>query len=452
MQRFLSYENTILAVVMMVSFINPFTSSALTTALPGIGTAYGATDAQLSWVIELFLISSTVTIMPISKIADRIGKRHIFLFGVSLFCVSSLAVYFVNSLYGLFLLRILQGLGSASIFATSMAIVSLVTPPQRRGRAMGFTIAAVYCGLSFGPVLGGFFSYYLGWKTIFYFIAFICALAWLIAARSMTKEEWIVNAKGSLDLPGSLLYALAMIAIMVGLSEVMTLAYAKYLLAAGLLLFLAFLYGEWHRKSPVLPVRIFAGNRVFSCSSLAAMLNYCATFGISFLLSIYLQRITGLNARDTGLVLLIQPVLMALLSPVTGALSDRINPAFLASSGMILITFGLCLLAVNVSYPFFWLIALALVIIGIGFALFTAPNNNAIMGSVTPKYYGAASSVVSTVRLIGQVLSVAIITLILSQSGASAASDWLAQHIQQAFIVFTILCAIGIVPSAARSK
>lgn len=244
MQRFLSYENTILAVVMMVSFINPFTSSALTTALPGIGTAYGATDAQLSWVIELFLISSTVTIMPISKIADRIGKRHIFLFGVSLFCVSSLAVYFVNSLYGLFLLRILQGLGSASIFATSMAIVSLVTPPQRRGRAMGFTIAAVYCGLSFGPVLGGFFSYYLGWKTIFYFIAFICALAWLIAARSMTKEEWIVNAKGSLDLPGSLLYALAMIAIMVGLSEVITLAYAKYLLAAGLLLFLAFLYGE----------------------------------------------------------------------------------------------------------------------------------------------------------------------------------------------------------------
>ena len=451
MQRFLSYENTILAVVMMVSFINPFTSSALTTALPGIGTAYGATDAQLSWVIELFLISSTVTIMPISKIADRIGKRHVFLFGVSLFCVSSLAVYFVTSLYGLFLLRILQGLGSASIFATSMAIVSLVTPPERRGRAMGFTIAAVYCGLSFGPVLGGFFSYYLGWKTIFYFIAIICAVAWLIALYSMKKEEWIVNAHAVwICLVAS--YMPAMIAIMVGLSEVTSLFYAKYLLAAGFILFLVFLYGEWHRKSPVLPVRIFADNRVFSCSSLAAMLNYCATFGISFLLSIYLQRITGLNARDTGLVLLLQPVLMALLSPVTGALSDRINPAVLASSGMILITFGLSCLAINVSLSSFWLIALALVIIGIGFALFTAPNNNAIMGSVAPKYYGAASSVVSTVRLIGQVLSVAIITLILSQSGAAATSTWLAQHIQQAFIVFTVLCAIGIIPSAARSK
>lgn len=102
---------------------------------------------------------------------------------------------------------------------------------------------------------------------------------------------------------------------------------------------------------------------------------------------------------------------MALLSPFTGSLSDRINPAILASSGMVLITIGLALLSVNVSFPSFWLIALALIIIGIGFALFTAPNNNAIMGSVTPKYYGAASSVVSTVRLIGQVLSVAIITL-----------------------------------------
>lgn len=142
MQRFLSYENTILAVVMMVSFINPFTSSALTTALPGIGTDYGATDAQLSWVIELFLISSTVTIMPIGKIADRIGKRHVFFFGISVFCISSLAVYFVSSLEGLYVLRLLQGIGSASIFATSMAIVSLVTQPERRGRAMGFTIAA----------------------------------------------------------------------------------------------------------------------------------------------------------------------------------------------------------------------------------------------------------------------------------------------------------------------
>ena len=178
------------------------------------------------------------------------------------------------------------------------------------------------------PVLGGFFSYYLSWQTIFYFIALVCAIVFFLSLRYM-KEEWIVNASGSLDSAGSLLYALAMVAVMTGLSELAVWDFGKYLLIAGLLAFGLFLYREWHISSPVLPVRIFAGNRVFSFSSLAAMLNYCATFGISFLLSIYLQRIMGLNARDTGLILLMQPVFMAVLSPLTGTLSDKISPSVL---------------------------------------------------------------------------------------------------------------------------
>ena len=242
-----------------------------------------------------------------------------------------------------------------------------------------------------------------------------------------------------------------MVAVMTGLSELAVWDFGKYLLIAGLLVFGLFLYREWHISSPVLPVRIFAGNRVLSFSSLAAMLNYCATFGISFLLSIYLQRIMGLNARDTGLILLMQPVFMAVLSPVTGALSDKISPSVLASSGMVFITAGLAMLTYNVTHPSFVCIIAALVVIGIGFSLFTAPNNNAIMSSVTPQFYGVASSVVGTVRLIGQVLSVAIITLILSQSQNSTA-PWLTAHIQLAFLIFTVLCAIGIIPSAIRNK
>lgn len=446
----ISYENKILILMMMVSFINPFTSSALTTALPDIGTAYGASEMALSWVIETFLIVSTITIMPVSKMADRWGKRRIFLIGVLLFCCSSLSVFFVSSIMALLVIRVLQGLASACIFATNMAIISLVTNPQRRGRAMGFTIAAVYSGLSFGPVLGGFFSYYLNWQAIFYFIALVCAIVYLLSLRYM-KEEWIVNAGGSLDGTGSLLYALAMVAVMTGLSELAVWDVGKYLLTTGLLAFGVFLYREWHTASPVLPVRIFSGNRVFSFSSLAAMLNYCATFGISFLLSIYLQRVMGMNARDTGLILLMQPVFMAVLSPVTGTLSDKISPSVLASSGMVFITAGLATLTYTVTHPLFICIIAALVIIGIGFSLFTAPNNNAIMGSVTPQYYGAASSVVGTVRLIGQVLSVAIITLILSQNQNGTVS-WLTAHIQLAFLIFTILCAIGIIPSAIRNK
>lgn len=444
-----AYEKTILFVVILVSFINPFTSSALTTALPAIGTTYSASEAALSWVIEAFLLVSVVTIMPLGKLADRFGKRHVFLSGVALFFLSSLSVCLVSSLTGLLIVRVFQGLASACIFATNMAIVSLVTPREKRGTAMGLTIAAVYSGLTFGPVLGGFFSYYLGWHSIFYFIALICAIDLVIGLHCM-KDEWKVPVK-KLDLRDCLTYAVSMVAIVFSLSEITAISLAKIWLAGGLLIMAAFLYSEWHKEEPLLPVRIFASNRVFSCSSLAAMLNYCATFGITFLLSIYLQRVLGMNARDAGLFLLIQPVLMAFFSPFTGRWSDRINPAYLASAGMLLITVGLAILTYTVSHTSLWAIVLASIIIGIGFALFSAPNNNAIMCSVGPKDYSAASSVIGTVRLIGQVLSTAIVTLLLSQ-GTDTSVALLSDHIQDAFLIFTLLCAVGIIPSAVRGK
>lgn len=439
----------ILFVVILVSFINPFTSSALTTALPSIGNTYGASEAMLSWVIEIFLLACVVSIMPLGKIADRYGKRRVFLGGVALFFISSSAIYFVSSIEELIIIRIFQGLASACVFATNMAIVALVTPKNRRGMAMGLTIAAVYSGLTLGPVLGGLFTYYLSWQAIFYFIAFVCAIDLVIGLHYL-KEEWKVPVK-KLDLRDCLTYAVAMVAIVFSLTEITTISLAKIWLAGGLLIMAAFLYSEWHKEEPLLPVRLLAHNRIFSCSSLAAMLNYCATFGITFLLSIYLQNILGLNSRDTGLLLLIQPVIMAVLSPVTGYLSDRISPTRLASAGMALITLGLAVLTYMVSHSSLYLIVLAAVIIGLGFSLFTAPNNNAIMSSVEAKDYGAASSIIGTVRLIGQVLSTAIITLLLSHT-ASNSTALLNTQIQEAFFIFTLLCALGIIPSAVRGK
>lgn len=156
----IAYEHRILMIIMIVSFINPFTSSSLNLALPDIGHMYNVTESQLSWIIETFLMTSTICIMPLGALADRIGKRRVFLLGSTIFMLSSYAVYFISSITGLFLLRVIQGIGSASIFATSLAIVSLVYPAKSRGKAMGFTIAAVYSGLSFGPFIGGMLNYY----------------------------------------------------------------------------------------------------------------------------------------------------------------------------------------------------------------------------------------------------------------------------------------------------
>lgn len=445
-----SYEQRILFIIMTVSFINPFTSSALNLALPDIGHLYKATESQLSWIIEAFLMTSTLCIMPLGALADRWGKRRVFLMGSCIFMLSSYAVCFVSSIAGLLVLRVIQGIGSASIFATSLAIVSLVYPPQRRGKAMGLTIGAVYSGLSLGPVIGGALNYYFGWQSIFYFIALFCTVA-VVLTKTTMQEFPPIRQTAAFDRAGTMLYALSLAAMMTGLSEMLVLPYAPYLLLSGAGLFLFFLWRERHQPNPIVPIRLFTQYRVFACSSLAAMLNYGATFAISFLLSFYLQRILGFSSRDAGMILLVQPILMALFSPLTGSLSDRIPGGWLASAGMASIAVGLAILAFTITTATLPVIIVCLLIIGLGFSLFTAPNNNEIMKSVPKEDYGAASSIVGTVRLIGQVFSTATVTLILSRTDGGS-SNMLLHNIQLAFIVFTFVCLMGIVPSLIRNK
>lgn len=443
-----SYEHRIMMIIMIVSFINPFTSSSLNLALPDIGHMYQVSESQLSWIIETFLMTATICIMPLGALADRIGKRRVFLLGSTIFMLSSYAVYFVSSIAGLFLLRVIQGIGSASILATSLAIVSLICPAKSRGKAMGFTIAAVYSGLSFGPFIGGMLNYYWGWKSIFYCIAVFDTAAVLLTNIWM-KELPLSSQHHSFDGLGAVFYAISLSIIMFSLSEFRSFPYACYTLPFGILLFILFLRRERHQKTPIIPIHLFTQYRVFSCSTLAAMLNYGATFAIAFLLSFYLQRILGFTSRDAGMVLLIQPVLMAIFSPFTGSLSDHIPGGWLASGGMACISIALAIYSFCIEIASLPIIILCLVLIGLGFSLFTAPNNNIIMTSVPKEYYGMASSIVGTVRLIGQVFSISIVTLMLSQTGEQRT---LLQSIQSAFIVFTILCLIGIIPSLIRNK
>lgn len=194
---------------------------------------------------------------------------------------------------------------------------------------------------------------------------------------------------------------------------------------------------------------------MFAFSSLAAMLNYSATFAIGFLLSLYLQMIMGYNSASAGLILLVSSVIMSILSPVTGALSDRYGSAVMASSGMGIIACGLGVILYAVHTAALSIIIAGLAVIGLGFAMFSAPNNNAIMSSVPPKYFSFASSVIGTVRLLGQVLSMAIVASILSRPSAIAeagSSAELLENIQIAFVVFAVFCVVGIIPSMIRNR
>lgn len=445
-------RNKILLIMMMSSFVTPFTSSALTLSLPDIGRAYGAAANELGWVLEIFLLVSIVFLLPMGKLADRLGKRRIFFWGTLLFTISSCLCIFTPNMTFLLAARGLQGVAAAMLYATNMSIVALVFPPEKRGQALGWMVSMVYVGLACGPVLGGLLNYYAGWQSIFIFITLAC-LACVLATQRYLHEEWLAQKVTGVDGKGSVLYGFAMVLAMFGLSELANLAWAFAVLLGGLFVFAFFVRHELQEKDPILPLYILAGNREFSLSNLAAMINYSATFGISFLLSIYLQSVLGLSSREAGFMMLIQPIVMAMLSPMAGKLSDKYPPGKIASLGMSVTALGILGLVLAVHLESLWLVVPVVMIIGVGFALFAAPNNNAIMGSVPKKYYSLATSMLGTVRLVGQVTSVAIVTMIMSLDwDFLTSSDELLRNIEISFIVFTILCAIGIVPSAARRE
>lgn len=308
----------------------------------------------------------------------------------------------------------------------------------------------VYVGLACGPVLGGLLNYYAGWQSIFVFITAAC-LACVVMTGLYLHQEWREEEVQGVDGRGALLYGLAMILAMFGLSELAELDWGWLALVLGLVLLIAFVRHEMKAKDTILPVHIFVENREFSLSNLTAMINYSATFAISFLMSIYLQSVLGLSSREAGLVMLIQPIVMAMLSPTAGKLSDRHSPTRIATVGMAITALGILGLVAVVHLESLWLVVPVVIVIGVGFALFAAPNNNAIMGAVPKRQYSLATSMLGTVRLVGQVISVAIVTMVLSLgwSGLLEMQE-LVRNIEISFVIFTVLCIIGILPSVAR--
>lgn len=450
----ISRENKILVAVMIGSFLTPFTGSFINLSLPDIGREFMVGTSALSWIIEAFLMVCAIFVLPMGQLSNRWGKRAIYLLGTGGFAIVSFMIHFTSSIEMLMILRILQGICSAMIFATGTAIVAQAYPIEKRGKAMGLVVSVVYIGLAVGPVVGGFLNYNFGWRSIFYFTATLGTLAFLMTLFWM-KENWKTPGQDHLNAMSIVLYSTTLVLIMYGLSEFVNQPIAKYLLLAGLVLAVIYVIHEARTEKPLIPVQIFMENKMFAFSNLAAMLNYSATFAIGFLLSLYLQMIMGFNSATAGLILLVQSIIMSVLSPVTGAMSDRYGSAVMASSGMGIIACGLVVILYAIHISALTIIIAGLVVVGFGFAMFSAPNNNAIMSSVPPKYFSFASSVIGTVRLLGQVLSMAIVASILSRTssaGEVGSSAALLENIQIAFVVFAVFCAIGIVPSMIRNR
>lgn len=396
----LAANKNIFLAVMLSSFIVPFSGIALILSLPDIGKDYGIGAGDLGWVLEVFLLTSVILLLPMAKLADKFGKKHIFFLGIVIFTAASILALFLPGYTGLLLARFLQAVGAAMLFATGTAIIALIVPRKHRGQAMGWNIAMVNTGLSLGPVLGGFLNYYAGWRSLFFIFSLLGIFTALYAKGSL-QQDW-KNITG---------------------------------------------------RSNSLPWQLLSANRFFSFSLLTALLSYSATFAVSFLLSLYLQTSIGFSSREAGLLLLIQPVIMILLSPKTGALSDKYSPALLCSWGMGIIAISLLEFACSVYLGSFPAIIPGLLLLGGGFALFSAPNNNAIMGSVEKQHYSFASSLLGFSRMAGQMLSMSFVTLLLSlQFTDLPAENTLDFKIIISLLLFAVLCICGIFASLTRQK
>jgi EmrB/QacA subfamily drug resistance transporter len=448
-------KRSVLLVATFAAFLTPFLSSAVNLALPAIGKDLHANAISLSWIISSFILSSAVFLLPFGKLGDIIGRKRIFSYGIVLFTVSTLLIVFSHSITSLIILRTLQGFSGAMIFGTSLAIITSVFPQGERGNAIGITITATYLGLSAGPVIGGFLTQLLGWRSIFALLVPVGLISiYLIFTRIRT--EWAEAEGERFDMKGSVIYGLSLLSFMYGFSKLPS-VFGWICLLSGIVMAVVFLLFEKKISNPVFDIRLMLHNRVFAFSGLAALINYSATSATGFFMSLYLQYLKGFDARTAGLIMISQPVAMALLSPLAGKLSDKRDPGMIASVGMGLTAIGLILLCfIGPATPVYKIILL-LILMGVGFGLFSSPNSNAIMSSVEKRYLGIASGVVGTMRMIGQMMSMGIAMMLIAvyigkQTINKETFLGLMASMKTGFIIFSILSVTGIFASLARNN
>jgi EmrB/QacA subfamily drug resistance transporter len=448
-------ERLALFVATITSFMGPFTISSVNVALPVIQKEFGINAIELNWVATSFLLSIAVMLVPAGRIGDIHGRKKVFVGGLVVYTLASVIAVVSNSLAMLIFSRMMQGAGAAMFVATGLPIITSIFPSHKRGKAIGIYAGAVYIGLAVGPFVGGILTQHIGWRSIFVVVVFFGAASVYTTLRYI-KGEW-ADAKGEpFDIIGSFLYGISILSLVYGASLLPNI-HACYLFIVGGISLLAFIRRELVVEFPVFEVKLFSKNRLFTYSSLAALINYSATFAVTFLLSLYLQYIHGKPPQVAGLILVAQPVVMAIFSPIAGRLSDRIEPRKIASFGMGVTALGLFIFVFVGTDTSMLLIICNLMMLGFGFALFSSPNMSAIMGAVEKRQFGIASGSVATMRLLGQMISMAIAMVLFAvfigqEKIAPSTYEQFLKAVKTSFMVSTVLCMIGVFFSLFRGK
>jgi MFS family permease len=444
-------QNIILAVTAVAGFVATFMATSINIALPLIESEFHISAVTLGWISTAYVLAAAAVLMPVGRIADLHGRMRVYLAGMAGFTVISFASAFAPSAAVLIVLRVLHGLFAAMMITTSTAMVILSHPPGIRGRALGIQVAGVYLGMTTGPMLGGIIARNAGWQILFVVVAALSLVNSVVPFWKLRKIDWRESKVARFDVFGSVVWAVALPALLLGFSYLPDLTGA-ILIAASVVGLALFLWWEARAADPMLSVDLFLRNRVFASSNAAALINYSATFAMTFLMSLYLQYNRGLDAQEAGLILVPGLFLQAVLSVVAGNLADRLPSRTLASVGMSLTVLGLLAFVFLSETTSYWYIIGVLCILGIGFALFASPNTLRVMGSVEKHQVGIASATLATMRMTGQNLSMGLATLVLAIIvGRHEVEPFDYPHfltsVRISFAIFAALCVLGVAAS-----
>ncbi len=457
----LNKENYVILVTTLASFMVAYISIVPTVALPSMAQYFGLSNIMQNWVINAFLFTVAIFAVPTGNLAGKYGIKRSFEFGSLIFLIGVLVIPFAFSPLSLILFRALQGFGAAIIYNTVMNIVTMGVLKENRGKAIGIVIAGVNLGIGLAPVLGGVLSYNFGWQSIFLF-AVPFGIIYQLVSRLMIKDEWEIGKENKFDKKGAVLWGVAIFFFVYGFTIIKEIE-GILMLLSGILLLIGFVFFELKSKYPVYDIRAFE-NRIFASSNFAAVLSFIATYSFIYILNYHVQYIMGFNSEMAGLILFVTPFVQIIVSPPAGRLSDRFNSQMLEVIGMGLVAVSLfVLIFLNESTPLS-VILIAMILEGVGYAIFSAPNTNLIMSSLKEEDSPVASVSVTLMRVLGQTMSLAMLTtifnfimgdvaivpkyyplLILSSNMACIVGTVLA-------VVTILLCLIGLIPFGKRSN
>lgn len=398
----------VLAVLVVGTILAPLDSSIVNIALPSIAAQFGERLAAVGWVTTAYLLTTASLLLTMGRLGDVWGLRRLYVAGLAIFGVGSLACVFAPSLALLIAARVLQAVGASMIFAAGPALIAKTFPANRRGWALGYISLAVSLGLTIGPALGGLLVGTFGWPSIFIINLPLTLFAGIVAWRLLPDE---CPDSEPFDIPGAVLGSAALLALLVGLGRADEAGFLAPVVLAGVgfALLLGFAFVAWERRvaAPMVDLAIFS-SRAFSTGVSAAALSYLALLSVTFTMPFYLMRIRGLDPRLAGLLLTATPIAMALVAPTAGRLSDRHGSRSLATAGIGVLATGLLAASFLGATSPVWAVPVALVMIGAGMALFQTPNTAAILRAVPRTRVGIGSAFVAEARNVGMAVGIAL--------------------------------------------